>query len=200
MQLTDTLKVVKNYLNNPNSIYTLEGRVDVFKKTVGYLEEGFNLLQENKPANPSPEITKSIGDVIQIIRRAVIVKVLDKDFKKFVETFCLLLKNWNDNTIKSDALNNDSIMLSNYIKYHFTTLEMFDQIKLLMQHIEKIKLTSHAPIELSRHFLASLDTKIEKLGDGPVDEPKEMISRRTFKSSKGDLIEVQEPGVNCEQK
>ena len=201
MQLQDTLKIVKQYLNSSDAIYTLDGRVDTFKQSIAFIEEGFDLLKDNKPAMPGKEIMEVISKVVRILRSSLVTKIITDDFNNFVISFSLLLKNWNDNTIKSADLETDSIVLNNYVRYHFTTLELLSQVKELIAHIKQIKLTSHAPIDLSKHFLASLDSKISKLAVGePVDKPQEVISRREFKASNNELIEVIPPGVSCETK
>jgi hypothetical protein len=201
MQLQETLDLIKRYLNSPESIYTLDGRVDTFKQAISFIQEGFDLLKDNKPAYPGKEIMNVISNVMKILRTSIVTKTINNEFKEFVITFSLLIKNWNDNTIKSQDLEMDAIALNNYVKYHFTTLELFSHIKQLMEHIKKIQLTSHAPIDLSKHFLASLDAKIDNLKPGdPVDKPQEIISRREFKASNNSLIEVTPPGVGCETK
>ena len=202
MQLDDTLKITKAYLNSPKAIYTFEGRVEVVQRVIGFMEEGFSLLQDNQPAKPSKEVLDRVGEVVRMFKNTISRKVIDGDLKKFFSAYGLLLKNWNDNTIKSAELNDDINVIVNYVEYHFTTLQLFDQIKLLLDYIKQTKSTSHAPVELSKHFLASLDERIEKLEPGqPVDKPQEVISRRTFKLNKNNELELLAvPGGNCETK
>lgn len=171
--MTDKVLLPENYLRNKNNMIKsyLSANVREFLNVALYSELGqiqdmlMTDMENGFNDQPVPTPTKNDLDCIKgnlnEIKNYVILCPVDGTICLYLTNLLLMIKNWNDNVLKDNGLNNEVISISNLIELHLSFREILDINKILIQELRKIRHFQPIAYDTAKHFLESLDGAIE---------------------------------------
>lgn len=162
----ETIEVIKKYLDTIESRESLAPKRDYFIKSLYEVERHFILMDQsdNKP-DVIKEHIDDIKNCLEFLLALYPNVVITKNLYNFVTSYCLLISNWNNNLCQDREIDVYTTLISRIYSQHMTVVESFDILKTLIQRCERLQSFAIPSVELSKHYLESLDKKVEKNND-----------------------------------
>lgn len=164
MSFSETMELVKKYVESLEGREVLMDRRDLFIKTIYEVERHFNFMEKDEKIPPfnSEEMIGDIRKALSFLIGIYVEVVITKTLYDFVMSYCLLMYNWNENVSKDKEIENCSSLAQRIYNQHMTVVECFETLKALIQRCERLKTFALPSVELSKHYLQSLDKRVEK--------------------------------------
>lgn len=164
MTLHETIRYLRNYLDSADAIYTLAKKKDLFAKTINIVERDAKIC-ETKETNIQTWDSKDSELVIECLNYLLAVlneQVIGEETSKFMDSYSTMAYNYNRNTHHSERIDLLSQTVNRYTNLRWTTVELLQNLKMVSKNIKELSHVSFQPIQLSKHYLASFDTKNNK--------------------------------------
>jgi hypothetical protein len=155
--LQETLTIINTYYQLPEAAQIFGPRMEIFRKVTSGILDNFKTAEQNKEVCPASQLIKDIRQLILFLKATLLDMPLTADYGKFLQSFCLLLTNWSNNIGKLDDVTIDSKLIHRQTQMHFSTAELLESVKIILQRVKSLQSFAMPTIELSRHYLNSMD-------------------------------------------
>ena len=166
MNFPEVMENLKKYLETIESRDVLQDKRDFFIKTSLEIERHFIFMSQsdNKPDVINEHIL-DIKSCLEFLIEIYPYVVISKGLYTFVTSYCLLVSNWNNNVCNNGDIEKLVNLTDRIYKQHMTVVESFDILKVILQRCERLQSFSLPSVELSKHYLESLDREVSKQND-----------------------------------
>lgn len=147
------------YTNSKDAALSLGGHARQTQETIQAVMKRFAFLDTNDNVRVPDDEMSLVSSEITYHSGNVLNAPMTQPYTNFLSELTLLLSNWNNNTVADANIKERLLFVDRLCKCHLT---MMDSIRILQQQISTIRsLESRAyqPVELAKHYLASLDNK-----------------------------------------
>lgn len=156
MNPNEVIKKLKDYLHCPDCIYALGNKSDFFISCLDEIEMDIKDMEKDlKVVRKADSIMVLLKHLLACINE----NPVGKEFSDFIDAFCVLIYNYNENVCKSSDINLLMTTIVRFVSLRLTTIELIQSVKNLTCRLNNINNFNFQPVELSKHFLASLDLK-----------------------------------------
>jgi len=178
MTQKDVIDVLSNFMFSAQGGAILGGAKDHIDKTIRIVLDGIKMLEDNQEVKPNKEVFELVTSSLGILRNITERTPFDDNYVSFVKGFTLLITNFNQHVLKNDQIGGDARFLSRYVELQLTTVELLKAAKAMVAKVDTMKNYGMPAIELSKHYLESLDKEISKdkqqtIADRPVAQEEE---------------------------
>lgn len=188
---TSLLKV-KDYLYSPKSSSTLGPSIKSrMQETVQFVERDIDKMSRDETVRASKEDHDNVVSLLHDLLEVVSHQVISGDLRVFIEHTCKILFNWNNNLNHSDRITTLTTVLDRFVVYHFTSIELLTLLKRMQSRCRSLEHFAFPPIELSKHYLDSLDLQVKKKKD------LEQSSKPDIKSETKSETAKNEEHISC---
>lgn len=153
----NAIQALNAFLQLPESSQVLGQKYDAFQNVINFVGQHFEMLDKNQPVAPTQQTINEIKDAIGYLKAVILEYPLTQDLGKFIQTFCILILNWNNNLSKDKVIEHDVQLISRLSSMHFTLAEIIEYSKSLISKLRSYQNFALPAIELSRHYLQSQD-------------------------------------------
>jgi len=108
-----------------------------------------------------------IKNTIKLLGKCFLNLPIDDKLSMFVNSYILLLYNWNNLVYQDDDIKQDIVLIERYFKLHLTSIELVTNILVLIERMKHIENHHSQIFEISKYYLKFLDEDDKK------DEKKE---------------------------
>ena len=164
MNVHETINYLFKYLESADSIYFLGDRKELFIQSLKHISNVINVLEKNKnlcelfPHENNLNLeNQKIHGVLKYLLAVINEQPISIEFSDFAANFSILTFNYSNNMPNSKEIALLSDTINKYISLRFTTIELIQQLKIINKRLQELSHLSFQPIELSKHYLASLD-------------------------------------------
>jgi len=155
--LKKTLGVLYKYLDSPDAIYMFAGNKEIVITMIEDIEAIFEAMGKDEHVE---NISKSnILKVLDIVKFAILEKPIDKELRSFVDSFTILIFNWNKNTENDDKIFREITYIERFVKLQFTVVEAINVINTSINRLKNSTKHDNIMIELSKHYMGSLQNE-----------------------------------------
>jgi len=151
----ETFKIVLDYYNITDSLYSLGKNRDFFIKVSEELVRNFKLWEKDEKFKIGDAIKTDVKTSLNILNRIVLSEVITDKFYKFIKHYTNLVINWNNNISGPEDILISSRMVSRYIDYHMTSMEALKLLKDVYKKLSIYKNYNIPGVELSKHYAES---------------------------------------------
>ena len=144
-----------NQLRDNGALSALE--FTKIKETVEGIEKG---IKTNKI--PTSKESKSVDEAISIMLKLAINKPITPDLRTTVNSFVLLISYWDDIVGGQSDFKSSISTVQKFVDYHLTVMETITVLRRLIPRMEQMMNFSPPAIELSKHYLKSLESSDRK--------------------------------------
>jgi hypothetical protein len=126
------------------------------------MENGF----EDKPVAPvSENDIECIKTNLIRIKDLYNINPINNIINAYITNLLLIIKNWNDNTLKNNSIDDLVITISNFIDMNLTFRELLDANKVVLKEMQRLKNFKPIAYETARHYQESIDKAIADRGN-----------------------------------
>lgn len=163
MEIKDVRNNIENFLSNEylHVNFLNKENIALLKNVYKQIIENVNSM-ENSVGLDSSKVLELKDDICLIcgrIQSSLMVNPIDPNITPFIESFCLLIFNWNGNTIHDESVNMFTSFLPNLIKNHLSILETINILKHLIGHLNKVSNWMPPAIDISKHYFNTIKEK-----------------------------------------
>lgn len=157
LEYKKVLEILTEYMmKNVDSSYVFGNNKKVLDNIIrSVVNEIDSFIKNKSDSNKSSEqLLIDVRNVIHLIKNIVLNGVITTGFSEFVDALLLLLSNWNNSGHKNEELTVDINLISRYKNLHFTTNELLQYSKVLMNRMKELSVFSMPQLDLSKHYLS----------------------------------------------
>jgi len=158
-QLQEILKSLDICFADGEIIITFGRNLVLFKDVVANMRDHFRLMGEDKVIVVNSKFIKNVKETVGFMKAVVLEVPLTRSMGSFLRSYCTLASNWNNNVTRDATIDTDLQFLIRFTKQHFTTLELLDLTKNLLNKLKNLSRFALPSIELSDHYAKSMDEK-----------------------------------------
>lgn len=147
----------------------------IYKNNYRGILDNFKALRRDETVCVSGKCAQDVRQTVNTLKRLVMDVPITEGFATFLEAWCNLVSNWNNNILHDQMLKVDCMMLERIARSHFTYLELFEFTKALLVEQKKLRTYALPSIELAKHYAKSMTgpgKPSEVPTAGPLLEPK----------------------------
>lgn len=162
MTFAETMESIKNFIDELEGREFLATMRDTFIKIIYEMERQFDFMENNdKKPMVDPLLIRDIFKTFEFIQERYMIDVITTKNLNFVKTYLLLIGNWNNNVACDQKIRDLVNFISNLYDNHLTVVHSFNILKELIKRCERLQGFGLPSVELSKHYLDSLDREIE---------------------------------------
>lgn len=154
--LADVLNVIYAYLQSVNGTAVLGRKNQDFISCVNEIRGHFEAMSKDMILCTNANFLALVKGNVLHLKNITLEVPMNDDIKKFIESFCILVSNWNNNMARNDELNTDLLLLDRMCKYWYSSRELIDVLKRLTERARNLSNFAIPPIALSEHYMRSL--------------------------------------------
>ena len=170
MSLQNTVEsIAKEHQSKQNWPRLQEKEAQLFASLLNGVISDF----QKEACTDAQEKRKSLEIVLRGLHRAILMNPMSKEGGDFLKQVLLLFFNWIENFLHDQYMLNVVSLLTRTIDNHFTLMELYNLLRQLIQEFQQKVASSATSMELSRHYVDSLDDACKgKVPVSPVKEPE----------------------------
>lgn len=159
-EFENVIKNIRNLMQDQSVSLMLGGKREMVNKTVEFLIDNISSLKNESNVYISGGDRASILETCRFINDVFLDSPINNTFLQFMQLFSLLIHNWNENLAHDADVNRYSRNLDRLGRYHVSSLEVLDMIKMANKKLRDQVAYGLPSSELSRHYLESIDEKM----------------------------------------
>jgi len=165
MSFKETVNYIEDFLNKDYSFYYIDNYKMHDKlcyckdKMLSDVKTGIE--KESNNIDYFEEIVQDVKKILDFFTQSIILNKRDDSFNKFINDFLLLIFNWNK-IVNDDEIQQKISINKELLNYHDSMIVTVKVLQELLQEYEKIKHFSPPSFEISRHYLESLEKRLEE--------------------------------------
>ena len=169
MEYIEKTNHMLDYLKSINAIKILGGNIDLFVKLITYIKKCFDALNADIEIVTQDNILNDINRNNQILDSIFTNQPFTPDFSMFVNDYCLLVSNFNNNTLKNEQVNGKLSTISRMYDMCLTTADLINVTRNQISQLRRYEQFALPSISLSKHYLEAIEGN---LTDGKKEEEK----------------------------
>jgi len=166
MTLNETINEIKKFMDTLLGREIFGPKRDVFIRIVYELEMQFlEMEKSDKKPELDPRLLEDIVSTLEFLEAVFVEVPITNHLHNFVICYCVLIHNWNNNVACNERVDILTKLLDGIYNYHMTMAYGLETFKRLIQRCQRMENFALPSVELSRHYLESLDREVEKNND-----------------------------------
>lgn len=162
MNLDVFIKDLRSYVFSPDGGYLFGSRKDLILKVIAIVERDAVICEKEENSSFDTRDTDPIIKSLEYLLNFLNEQVVSEQGSKFIHSYSTLLYNHNNNTHKSNTINTLTQTVNRYVDLRMTTVELLQNLKKVSKIIRDLSNISFQPVQLSKHYLNSFDSKNNK--------------------------------------
>ena len=159
MTKNEIFKNIIGFLNKDVFINTTFGKNREFiTKSFITMKKDINDLENDNKYTSKSKDHDEIFKTVSIIRNIIKEIPVTLEMNKFFFSWCELVMNWNNNTIKENGLNYDCMSIIRLLNNHYSIKDATEILKELNGRLKNFKNWSPPQFEIAKHFLNYLES------------------------------------------
>lgn len=161
MELEETLQIIESYLGDISNNFIFKSYKIQLEKCFFCIKEQINIFSaDGIVSNQELLITKSIilNSFISILNAITYRPIKQKD-NIFVKSYCELIYNWNNNTIKDDDIKTMTDLTIILLDNHFFMIKYMKELKIIISIMNRFRSWFPISIQSAKTFFGALNDK-----------------------------------------